>query len=212
MATWRIAAGGLAGAAYLAMCYLLMREWGDRPWALAAMWAPVWAGATLDALRRRHAARIAAAAAALAVLALIAWRAGPADLNRLYLVQHVGIHAALAWAFRPHGEPRRSLIEGLARRLHQRFPPEMSRYAHKVSAAWTAYFLAVAALSVGLYAFAPWSVWTVYANVVTPVAALLFFLGEHALRYTLHPEFERASLADAVRAYRTADAGAPAPR
>jgi hypothetical protein len=27
------------------------------------------------------------------------------------------------------------------------------------------------------------------------------FLGEHALRYRLHPEFERATLAQAMRAY-----------
>ncbi len=33
------------------------------------------------------------------------------------------------------------------------------------------------------------------------------FLGEYLLRYRLHPEFERATLAQAMRAY--ADHGAP---
>jgi len=42
---------------------------------------------------------------------------------------------------------------------------------------------------------------------VTPLAIVALFIGEYLLRYRLHPEFERATLAQAVRAY--ADRGAP---
>jgi hypothetical protein len=36
------------------------------------------------------------------------------------------------------------------------------------------------------------------------VAIAALFVGEHLLRYRLHPEFERVSLLDTVRAYRNA--------
>ena len=48
---------------------------------------------------------------------------------------------------------------------------------------------------------APFDVWAAFANLVTPLAILLLFVGEYLLRYRLHPEFERATLAQAVRAY-----------
>ncbi len=60
----------------------------------------------------------------------------------------------------------------------------------------------MAALSLVLYAFAPFDAWATFANLVTPLAMLLMFVGEYLLRYRLHPEFERATLAQAVRAYR----------
>jgi uncharacterized membrane protein len=44
-------------------------------------------------------------------------------------------------------------------------------------------------------------VWATFANLLTPVAILVMFVGEYVLRYRLHPEFERATLAQAVRAY-----------
>ena len=42
-----------------------------------------------------------------------------------------------------------------------------------------------------------------FANLATPVAAIGLFVGEHWLRYRLHPEFERASMLQALRAYRS---------
>ena len=36
---------------------------------------------------------------------------------------------------------------------------------------------------------------------MTPLAMVLLFVGEFLLRYRLHPEFERATLADAMNAY-----------
>jgi uncharacterized membrane protein len=77
----------------------------------------------------------------------------------------------------------------------------MAAYSRKVTVAWTGYFVVVATLSLILYAAAPFDVWAAFANLVTPLAILLMFIGEYLLRYRLHPEFERATLAQAVRAY-----------
>ena len=77
--------------------------------------------------------------------------------------------------------------------------------------AWSVYFVVMATTSLVLFGFAPFEVWAVFANLVTPVAMVLLFLGEYLLRYRLHPEFERATLADAMSAYSRRHA-APADR
>ena len=87
----------------------------------------------------------------------------------------------------------------------------MAAYARKATLAWTLYFVGMAALSVALYALAPFDTWALFANLLTPLAVALMFVGEYLLRYRLHPEFERASLADAIRAYSQAGHAGQAP-
>ena len=65
----------------------------------------------------------------------------------------------------------------------------------------------MALLSLALYALAPFASWAAFANLATPVAMVALFIGEYLLRYRLHPEFERATLSQALNAY--ADRGAP---
>ena len=77
----------------------------------------------------------------------------------------------------------------------------MAVYARKVTAAWALYFVAMAVLSLMLFRYAPFEIWAVFANFATPLAMVAMFIGEHLLRYRLHPEFERATLAQAMRAY-----------
>jgi hypothetical protein len=48
----------------------------------------------------------------------------------------------------------------------------------------------------------------VFCNLLTPVFAVLLFVGEHVLRYVRHPEFERVSLRAALQAYREVPADA----
>ena len=99
------------------------------------------------------------------------------------------------------------MITALARRVHGGITPDMARYSRKVTVAWTVYFLAMPALSLALYAVVPFSTWAVFVAVATPLALLALFVGEHVLRYRLHPEFERATLTQAVRAYAARAAG-----
>jgi len=95
--------------------------------------------------------------------------------------------------------------------VHGGLTPAMEHYTRKVTVAWTVYFVAMAALSLGLYLGTTFAVWATFANVGTPVALALMFGGEHLLRYRLHPEFERATMQDAIRAYARAR-HAPHPR
>jgi uncharacterized membrane protein len=92
-------------------------------------------------------------------------------------------------------------VSALARRVHGSLTPAMVAYSRKVNVAWTLYFVAMALLSLVVFASAPFTTWATFANLVTPLAIVVMFVGEYVLRYRLHPEFERATLAQAVRAY-----------
>jgi uncharacterized membrane protein len=63
------------------------------------------------------------------------------------------------------------------------------------------YFAVVVVSSIVVYLTMPFSAWSLLANVLSPVMVALLFVGEHLVRYRLHPEFERTRLVDAVRAF-----------
>lgn len=202
----------VAGVAVLAalVAYALFSAWAmahapDRPWAIAVLFGPLVAGLAIEGALRRHAGSLAASGALALLLAAVVVRGGVADMSRLYVLQHAGIHAALAWFF---GRTLRAgstpLITAMAERIHTRFTPEMRAYTRMLTRVWALYFVAMIVVSLLLYGLAPWHWWSVYCNVLTPLAAISLFVGEHALRRWRHPEFERASLAEAVRAYRAA--------
>ena len=212
----RYLAVGLAGAAYVAATHWLMTQAPASDWNAVVVVGPMLALASLYAARRRM--RMLAAAAALAVVVLViqAWRGDGLAPATLYLSQHVGIHLLLAFMFGSTLQPEREpLITALARRVHAGgagLTPAMAAYSRKVTVVWTLYFVAMALLSVTLYVRAPFEAWAVFANLATPVAMLLLFVGEFALRYRLHPEFERATLVQAMNAYSRRDAQTePAP-
>jgi hypothetical protein len=56
-------------------------------------------------------------------------------------------------------------------------------------------------LSLGIYGLAPWSWWSVFGNLLTPLSAAAFFVIEHQLRYHWHPEFERVTLRAMIHAW-----------
>jgi uncharacterized membrane protein len=119
------------------------------------------------------------------------------------VLQHAGIHLALALSFgltlRAGSTP---LITALAQGLHHRFTPAMRAYTRWLTALWAGYFGTMVGLSLLIYAMAPWSWWSLYANLLTPLAAGALLVVEHVLRYRRHPEFERVSLRAAIAAYR----------
>ena len=206
---------GLVGAAYVAGCHWLMTSAPDSRWNAAIVIGPMLGFVALFAAKRGQRLVAAVAALGLAALVLQAWRGGGLAPTTLYLAQHVTIHAALAAMFaltlRPGQDP---LVSALARRVHGGvLTPAMEAYSRKVTVAWSAYFVAMATLSIGLFAFAPFAAWALFANLLTPLAMAAMFVGEFVLRYRLHPEFERATLADAMNAYARRDAARvdPAP-
>jgi len=210
----RLVSFGVAGAAYVLACHWLMTRAPASPWNAVGVLMPMLVALTWGAWRAgQHALGCVAGLAIVGLCgqALIGLRISS---QGLYLAQHAGVHVFLALGFgatlRAGRDP---LITTLARRVHRHFPPEMAAYTRHVTLAWTVFFVAMALASVLLYGLGPFERWALFANLGTPLAVAAMFAAEYALRYRLHPEFERTTVADAVRAYlNNEQAAAPAPR
>ena len=209
----RHVAVGLAGLAYLGVSQWLMTRDPPSAWSAVALLAPMLALLAFGAWRAGRRAWALVSALLAGGLMLQAASGGPMPAERLYLLEHFGFHVALALVF---GSTLRgtggSLITRLAARVHRSgLTPPMVAYTRKVTIAWTVYFATMALLSAILYVAAPFGVWATFANIVTPLALLLMFAGEFVLRYRLHPEFERATMQDAIRAYAQSQRARPTP-
>jgi uncharacterized membrane protein len=191
-----------ASLAYVAASQWLMTKAPDSPWAAFTLLTPmlvivaVWAWGASQ--------RWASLCAVGAIVALFAraLMGGAANVEGLYLAQHVLIHLFLAsWFGSSLRRGVRPIVSGLAARVHRQMTAPMWRYTRNVTIAWTLYFLSMALLSGLLYAAASFDIWALFANLLTPVAVTAMFAGEYLLRYWLHPDFERVSMLDAVRVY-----------
>lgn len=203
MGAWRIAAALAALAGYAAFSHALMVHWPAHPWTVAALFGPLLAAMAAGGWARRHGPTLAFCALATAVVVAVAVRGGVADVQWLYVLQHGAIHATLAWTFaitlRPGATP---LVSALAERVHTRFTPAMRAYTRRLTAVWAGYFGGMVAVSLGIFALAPWSWWSLFCNVLTPLAVGALFAADHLWRRWRHPEFEPVSIAGAVQAWR----------
>ncbi|MEO7335088.1 MAG: hypothetical protein ABIV63_00785 [Caldimonas sp.] len=208
----RYVAAGAAGLAYLGLSQWLMTRTPPSAWTAVALLTPMLALAAIGFWRSGHRIASGIAVGLFCTLVFQASQGSGFAPDRLYLIEHVAIHAFLAITFgvtlRPGARP---LISVLADRVHRGLTPDMERYTRKLTLAWTIYFVAMALVSLAIHALASFSTWAVFANAVTPVAMVSMFVGEYVLRYRLHPEFERASFNDMIRAYSQMNDPAPAP-
>jgi uncharacterized membrane protein len=200
-----------AFAGYAALSNWLMVHAAHEAWAVAVLFGPLLLAVAGAAWQRRQMGVLAACSAGVTVLVWVVMRGGVADAKRLYVLQHGGIHLALAWAF---GSTLRTgntpLISALAAQVHLHFTPAMQAYTRWLTGVWTLYFVGMVVVSALIYTLAPWPWWSLFGNVLTPLAALGLFVVEHGLRYRRHPDFERVSIRVAIDAYRGRAAGAAA--
>jgi uncharacterized membrane protein len=199
-------------AAYAVLGHWLMLNAPGRPWAVAVLFGPLVLALGGAGWQRRQPLVLLACAAGVGLLAWVVARGGVADINRMYVLQHAGIHAALGMSFgltlRAGSTP---MITVLAQSVHRCFTPAMRAYTRWLTGLWTAYFGGMVLASVLIYLLAPWSWWSFFGNVLTPLFGVGLFVVEHVIRYRRHPEFERVSLRAALQAYRAAGEGATPP-
>jgi uncharacterized membrane protein len=199
----RIAAVGLFGLAYMVASHWLMTQTRESAWNVVGVLSPMLLIVAIGAWRSGYRLVGAGAALVIAGLCVLAAMGVKAQAHLLYLVQHAGFNLFLAIVF---GSTLRrghtALITMLATRVHgHELMPTHLAYTRKLTGAWTVFFVVIVVISLALYAFANFDTWAVFANIVTPIATVLMFGVEHVVRYRLHPEFERASMSDAIRAY-----------
>ncbi|MDM0112400.1 hypothetical protein QTI66_09580 [Variovorax sp. J22R133] len=186
--------------AYAVASHWMMLYHASAPWALVALFAPLWL-AVLGLAASRFGMLGGAGALALGgvVIALVS-RGEVGNPNHLYVLQHVGFNAFFcAWFASTLRPGRPSLIGAFAQRIHP-MSPDMWTYTGKVTRLWAVYFALMVAASIVVYLMLPFSAWSFLANVLTPACVVALFLGEHFARYRLHPEFERTRLLDVVHA------------
>ena len=202
MSRWRIAAVATALAGYALLSHGLMTWWPEQPWSIAVLFGPLLIGLLTTGLVKRHVPSLLGAAGLGLVLALVQQHDGGSRVEMLYVLQHAAMHAVMAYGFgitlRAGSTP---LITQMAARLQRHLPDAQRVYTRRLTAVWCGYFIGMIGLSLLLYRLAPWSWWSFYCNVLTPLAALALFVGEYLLRYRLHPEFERVTLASAWQAW-----------
>ena len=214
MSLWRLAALGAGLVAYALLSNWLMVHAAAKAWTVALLFGPLLLAVAALGWHRRQWLTLAVCAALLAALVAVVWRGGVADAQLLYVLQHAGLHLALAWVFGStlRGDEKpfiTTLAEGLHARLGQAFSPELALYTRGVTWLWTGYFLATPVLSALIYFSTSWPVWTLYCTVLTPLAAAALFVGEHLWRRLRHPEFPQVTLRAALDAYQRSGRAQP---
>lgn len=206
----RIVAVALASLAYVLGSHWLMTRADESPWNVVGVLSPMLIAIAFGAWRAGQRVLAVGAGGLVAALCLQAVVGVRVSAQALYVAQHMGINLFLAVLF---GSTLRAghkpLITTLAERVHSVFTPDMVVYTRKVTFAWTLYFITMALVSLLLYAFASFDAWALFANLLTPLAVVAMFACEYGLRYWLHPEFERTSVADAVRSWLQGTKAAP---
>lgn len=201
MSRWRLALLLLAGVAYAGVSHWMMLYHAAAPWAVGVLLGPLWLTG-LGLAGSRFGVRGLAAAGILGLLVFALVLHGNAgDPDRLYVFQHAAINAVLCgWFGGTLRGGQLSLIGQFAQRVHP-LTPAIRAYTAQVTRVWTGYFALMVVASILVYAFMSFAAWSFLANLLSPVLVVGLFVGEHLLRYRLHPEFERTRMIDAVRAF-----------
>lgn len=152
----------------------------------------------------------------VAVAAAVLWFARGA-LVRHYewglFLEHALFNGALGYLFgrtlARGGEP---LCSRFAAMVHGRpLAPEIAAYTRLVTAAWTAFFVGIVAVSALLFATASLETWSTFANYLTLPLVALMFIGEHACRRFALPGVRRSGMLESFRAYRRSMHAGPVP-
>ena len=131
----------------------------------------------------------------------------------VYFVEHAGMMLAMAIVFGrtllPAEEP---LCTRFARLVHGSIDERRAAYTRKLTATWTAFFVAIATASCVLYFTGEREAWSLLANILTPLLVVALFVIEYAVRRRALPHEEPVGILAAVHAFRRHMAGTEAPR
>lgn len=123
----------------------------------------------------------------------------------VYFIQHAGAMILLGATFGSTlgGSHARALCSRIACLISlEQLDADYLRYTWKVTLAWAIYFSVSAALSVTLFFFASVEMWSVFANLFTPVSLGVMFVGEYLVRQRVLPDGPRLSVTATIQAYR----------
>ncbi len=132
----------------------------------------------------------------------LAWAPLATNVRVLYLIQHLGIHAALFWLFaRTLSTGSTPLCTELASWVHEDMSsPALLWYTRQVTKAWAIFFALMVILSTLIFMYATQDAWMVFSAVVGPILTAALFLAENLVRSRFLPPQDRVGLAGTWRA------------
>lgn len=187
MPAMRIRGAGLIWIG-LSIAYLIASALGERAAALAVL--GLMAGALIAASGRRWAGFIAALA-----LAAGAWRFAD-EVRVLVFIPPLAAFAFMAFFFaRTLRAGREPLITRIARKEHPDLPQDMARHARWLTGVWTACFVALFLVALGLAPLLSLEAWSRSVQLLGYVVPGALFLGEHFYRHRRFTHRSHGSLA-----------------
>jgi uncharacterized membrane protein len=133
----------------------------------------------------------------------LGWDALERHFESVYFLEHVGTNLLLGAMFgRTLFGEAEPLCSRFARLLHGPLPPEVALYTRRVTVAWTAFFLCLAAISSALFLGGLLAAWSVLANFLTLPLVGAMFVVEYAIRGRVLRDWQRGSILDGLRAFR----------
>lgn len=199
----RIAIGAAIGVAYFVLAHLTTTVPGYE-WLGVALGVGTFYAVTL-AFAWPTRLRIPLLGAGLLAGLLIAqnWSALEVNFPWFYLLEHAGTNLMLGGVFGAtllHKQV--PLCTRIAQIVHsEELPGSVARYTRQVTLAWTVFFLANASVSIALFLFAPLTVWSTYANILTAPLVALVFLVEYAIRVRTMPAEFHSTIVASIAAF-----------
>jgi uncharacterized membrane protein len=142
------------------------------------------------------------AAAGVGLIIWYFWPQFTRNFPLVYLIQQLGFHALMAATFGLSLLPGRvPLCTQLADKVHGPLGAAELRYTRQVTVAWTLFFLANAAATVLLYAFAPLRIWSMFVNFASLPLIGLMFTAEYAVRRRILHQVRTGGLMATLRVY-----------
>jgi uncharacterized membrane protein len=130
------------------------------------------------------------------------WPALKANFMVVYLVQQAGFSALMAATFAVTLlKGRTPLCTLLADKVHGPLTAQELIYTRQVTAAWAVFFLLMALANVLLCEYAPFTLWSVFANFISLPLIVLMFLAEAAVRRRVLPQTHSGGIMATLRVY-----------
>jgi uncharacterized membrane protein len=139
---------------------------------------------------------------ALAALLHHFWPLLKESFPLIYLIQDSCLYGVLFLSFSQSLLPNRvALCTRFADKLHGPLTPAERKYTRQVTAAWSGFFLLIAALSIVLFICGPLRLWSIFVNFCTLPLVGIMFLVEARVRRRVLPKVHSAGVLATLRVY-----------
>jgi uncharacterized membrane protein len=130
------------------------------------------------------------------------WSALEGNYEWADLAQQCAAYGLLAFSFGRSLMPGQTpLCTQLADKLHGPLVPEEVIYTRRATAAWTAFYLFIAAAIAILFFAAPLRVWSLFVNFATYGLIALMFIADYSIRHRILPRAPRSGILAALQQF-----------